>query len=190
MQRKQQGYLTPNEQPPSSLAEAVNRTSVALSVIRQQHLADPVFWIKRKLIEVFSYLGVFSKISEYQVKVLAQRICDKYYYLTPAELDFFFVAFTNGEYRKLYGGDTVNPQDVMMSLIEYEKDVLHARGIAEQKRQAEEDKRQRIENAKYPHGLQAWEIYCRNNGYNPETHTIATVKLRNVNEELYNDKQK
>lgn len=190
LQKKQQEYLAQNKYlPPTSLADAVGRNQRAISFIRKQKPEELTFWVKKKLIEVFTYLGAFGKITDYQVKTLAQRICDKFYYMTPAELDFFFVAFTNGEYRKLYGGDTVNPQDVMMSLIEYEKDLLTARGIAEQKQQAEEEARKREEEMKRPHGIEAWKIYCRKNGLDPETHTIPNITLHNVNEELYPQKK-
>ena len=186
MQRKQQGYLAQNKYlPPTSLADAVSRNQRAISFLRRQKSDELMWWVKKKLIEVFTYLGAFGKITDFQLKTLAQRICDKFYYITPAELDFFFVAFTNGEYRKLYGGDTVNPQDIMMSLVEYEKDLLYARGIAEEKRQAEEEAHKRAEEMKKPHGLEAWKIYCRKNGLYPETHTIPNVTLHNVNEELY-----
>lgn len=190
MQKKQQEYLAQNKYlPPTSLSDAVGRNQRAISSIRKQRPEELAFWIKKKLIEVFTYLGAFGKITDYQVKMLAQRICDKFYYMTPAELDFFFVAFTNGEYRKLYGGDTVNPQDIMMSLSEFEKDLLSARGIAEEKRQAEEEARKREEEMKRPHGIEAWKIYCRKNGLDPETHTIPNITLHNVNEELYPQKK-
>lgn len=191
MQKRQQGSLTRNSYlPPVSLTDAVSRRQDAISVIRQQRLEDVLTWLKGKLIEVFSYLGSFEKISEYQVKTLAQRICDKFYYMTPSELEFFFIAFTNGEYRKLFSGSSVNPQDLMMSLIEYEKDLLSARGIAEEKRKAEEEARKRAEEMKRPHGLKAWENYCRKNGLDPQKHTIAAVKLHDVNKELYPEKDK
>lgn len=192
LQRRQQESLAPTKStyhPPTSLNDAVNRKQDFISVIRKQKSKELLKWIKGRLIQVLTYLGIFGKVSDYQVLTLAQRICDKYYYLTPTELDYFFIAFTNGEYRKLYGSDTFNPQDIMKSLIDYENDLLVARGVAEQKRQDEEEARKKEEEKKRPHGWEAWKLYCKKNGFNPDTHTIHSVKLHNINEELYPKKQ-
>lgn len=195
LQRKQQGYLArtdkPAYTPPTSLTEAVARPHRAISVVRQTRGDELIMWVKSRLIRMFTYLGCFEKVTDYQVKTLAQRICDKYYHLTPTELDYFFVAFTNGEYRRLYSTSTVNPQDIMMSLIDYERDVLAARGEAEAARQREEARQKEAEEAKTPHGWQAWEIYCKENGLDPNTHRIKAFAPKNVNNELNNNnKQK
>ncbi len=187
LQKRQQTSLTQNKptsyHPPVSLSDATSRRQDFISVIRKQKNKELLTWVKGRLIEVFTYLGSFSKVTEYQVYTLAQRICNKYYYLTPVELDFFFIAFTNGEYRRLYSSGSINPQDIMMSLIDYEKDLLEARGEAEKKRQAEEDAKKREEEKKKPHGWEAWVIYCKKNGLDPKTHTIQTVKLHKLDED-------
>lgn len=181
-QTKPSGYY-----PPTSFEDAVGRKQDAISVVRKDDgkLQRLLLWVKARLIEVFTYLGAFDKVTEYQILVLAKRICDKFFYLTPAELDFFFVSFTNGEYRRLYNASSVNPQDIMMSLIDYEKDLLIARGEAEKRRIAEEEARRKAEEARKPHGLEAWKIYCRQKNLDPETHHLPTVSLPKVSDILH-----
>lgn len=186
-QTKPSGYY-----PPTSFEDAVRRKQDAISVVRKDEgqMQRLILWVKARLIEVFSYLGAFDKVSEYQILTLAKRICDKFFYLTPAELDFFFVSFTNGEYRRLYNSSSVNPQDIMMSLIDYEKDLLVARGEAEKRRIAEEEARRKAEDAGKPHGLEAWKIYCRQHNLDPDTHRLPTVTLHKVDEELHPEQDK
>ncbi len=172
---------------PMSLSEAVNKNSqTMLDIQKKGGLQHLVGWVTGRLIELFSYLGAYDTVTDFQIQMLAQRICAKYFYITPGELDYFFLAFGNGEYRKLINnGRSINPQDIMQSLIEYEKDLLEERGRAEEKRMAEEEARRKAEEAKKPHGLAAWKQYCEQKGLDPDTHKLAAVKLRNVNEELY-----
>lgn len=161
-----------------------------LDIQKQGGLKHLVGWATGRLIELFNYLGAYDTVTDYQIQTLAQRICTKYFYITPGELDYFFLAFSNGEYRKLYNnGKSINPQDIMQSLIEYEKDLLEERGRVEDRKRAEENKRKKAEDAKKPHGLTAWKMYCEKNGLDPDTHKLPTVKFHNVNEELYPNKK-
>ncbi len=189
LQKKRQESLERTKQsvysPPATLNEAVTRSSSAISVVRKEKGKELLMWVKARLIQTFTYLGSFERVTEYQIKTLAQRICDKYYYLTPAEIDYFFVAFSNGEYRRLFCTTTVNPQDIMMSLAEYERDVLVARGEADRRKKQEEERKKWEEEAKKPHGWEAWVIYCKKNGFDPETHRIPAYQPRNVEKELY-----
>ena len=109
--------------------------------------------------------------------MLALRICNKYFYLTPGELDYYFLAFSNGEYGKLYNKGTINPQDIMQGLIKYEKDLLDARGVEEEKKNELEKKKQKEEESKLPLGIDGWKVYCKNNGLDPDKHTIKSVNL-------------
>ena len=118
--------------------------------------------------------------------MLATRICAKYFWITPGELDYFFLCFQNGEYGKLYNGKTINPQDIMQGLILYEKDLLEARGRAEEKRMKEEEARRKAEDARKPHGLAGWKKYCEDNGLDPNTHQPASFNLvKDTNEVLH-----
>lgn len=187
LQKKQQASLTQTDSSyvsPTSFAEAVCRGNPPISVVRKQKPKELATWVKARLIEVFSYLGAYGNVTSYQVTTLARRICTKFFYFTPAELDYFFVCFSNGEYRKLYNGGSINPQDMMMSLIDFEKDLLAARGEAEIRRKQMEEEKKREEEKKKPHGYDAWVLYCQKHGLDPKAHTIQSVSLRNVNEEL------
>lgn len=166
-----------------------------LDIQKNGGLRNLVGWTKGRLIELFQYLGAFDIAGEYQIQTLATRICTKFYYWTVSELDYAFLAFANGEYGKLnhYNHDkdtsVINPQDVMKSLIAYEKDMLDARGkLEEEKRKAELEEQKRKE-ASQPHGLEAWRIYCERNGLDPNTHKLQSVNLdkHDVNKVLYKD---
>lgn len=177
---------------PVSFSEAIGKGSKTMLTIRKEGgIKNLTAWVVGRLIGVFNYLGAYNSTTDFQFQMLAQRICAKYFYLTPGELDYFFVCFENGEYRKLFNnGKTINPQDIMMSLIDYEKDLLEARGRIEEKRRAEEKEKQKAEEAMKPHGLAAWKLYCEKNGLDPNTHKPPTVSLEkhDTNKVLHPDK--
>lgn len=175
-----------------SIGEAVSRNpKTMLSLQKERGLKPLIGWVKGRLIELFTYLGAFDIATEYQIQMLATRICVKFYYWTPSELDYAFVAFASGTYGKLthYNHDretsVINPQDIMKALIDYEKDLLAERGRVEEERMKQEEARKKAEDAKKPHGIEAWKLYCEKNGLDPATHRIQSVKLHDVNEELY-----
>lgn len=60
--------------------------------------------------------------------------------MTTAELSYFFTAFEDGQYGKLYAGRSVNPQDIMQGLLQYQDSLLEARGDIEKKRRQEKEK--------------------------------------------------
>lgn len=162
-----------------------------LDMQKQGKFPQLVGWVTGRLIDLFTYLGVYDIVSDYQMQMLAQRICTRFYYWTTAELDYAFVEFENGEYGKLYqskqNGEakTVNPQDIMTALLKYEKKLLDERGIVEDEKRRQAEAEQARRDAQKPHGVDGWKAYCESKGLDPNTHKIATVKLHNVNEELY-----
>lgn len=179
------GYIRP-----MSFTEAINKGNKTMLTIRKDGgFQNLTAWVMGRLVVLFRYLGAYDTeggVTDFQIQMLAQRICAKYFYLTPGELDYFFVCFENGQYRKLFNnGKSVNPQDLMMSLVDYEKDLLEARGRAEEEKKRQEEAKQAAEDANKPHGLEAWKLYCESHGLDPDTHRIQSVKLHDVNEELY-----
>ena len=172
--RDRAGYIRP-----VSITEAIEKGKKTILTIRKntEGTKKIVGWVKGRLIELFTYLGAFETVTEYQIQMLALRICNKYFYLTPGELDYFFLAFSNGEYGKLYNKGTINPQDIMQGLIKYEKDLLDARGVDEEKKNELEKKKQKEEEQKLPLGIDGWKVYCKNNGLDPDKHTIKSVNL-------------
>lgn len=184
--RDRKGYVRPY-----SFCEAINKNrQTILTIQKKGGLKNLIGWVKGRLIGLFTYLGAFETVTEFQVQMLATRICAKYYWITPGELDYFFLCFQNGEYGKLYNnGKTINPQDIMRGLILYENDLLEARGIAEEQRMKEEKARKEAEEAKKPHGLKAWHKYCEDNGLDPNTHKLATFNLvQDTNKVLHPDR--
>ena len=160
-----------------------------LSIRKEGGIQNLTAWVMGRLVVLFTYLGAYGTeggVTDFQIQMLAQRICAKYFYLTPGELDYFFVCFENGQYRKLFNnGKSINPQDLMMSLVDYEKDLLAGRGRVEEERKKQREAKQAAEDAKKPHGLEAWKAYCESQGLDPVTHRLPSVKLHDVNEELY-----
>lgn len=125
----------------TSYIEAVRNEGKALSVHdRVYGKGASEWWLKYMLIELFTFLGAMDSVSVYQVKAIAARIRAEYYYMTPDELTYFFYSFSLGDYGKLYAGRTVNPQDILIALRRYSKDVFEARDyVAREKRQKEID---------------------------------------------------
>ena len=181
LQQRQQESLVPiiKDKPnyirPTSFADACTKSSTTLLSVRMQRgLPSLVGWVKGKLIELFTYLGVFDIVTEYQVQMLAARICAKYHYWTTTELDYAFVTIMDGKYGKLFqhkhddNNTTINPQDIIESLNKYEQDMLAERGRQDD-------------------GMEAWKTYCEKNGMDPATHRIQSVDMsqHDVNQVLY-----
>ena len=172
-----------------------------LTIQKQGGLRSLVGWTKGRLIELFTFLGVFDIVTEYQVQMLAIRICTKYFYWTTTELDYAFTSFIDGKYGKLYqykhefikktSCTTVNPQDILVAFDSYEKDLLAERGRIEDERKKQEEARKAAEDSKKPHGMEAWKIYCEKNNLDPATHRIHTVDMskHDVNQVLYKDEE-
>ncbi len=153
---------TLKDNPPLNITDAVRRSRKQLSVYdKEGNRAELVQHIKIRLVETLTYLGAFDIATEYQVMRMADRIYACSWCLTPDELDYFFLSFSDGVYGKLYGGRSINPQDVMSALQNYISEVGQARGDIERERlQAEEKQktRQMRENAV------SYEEYCRMKG--------------------------
>lgn len=125
-------------------------------------------WIKIQLIELLSYLGAFNQATEYQITTLARHIRKKFFYLTFAELTYFFEAFADGGYGTMYVGKSINPQNIMEALAKYEDDVLMERGRVEDERKnlelSEQLKVEREKKEKGITGYTAWLRYCKATG--------------------------
>lgn len=184
----------PNYIRPTSFADACTKSSTTLLSVRMQRgLPSLVGWVKGKLIELFIYLGVFDIVTEYQVQMLAARICAKYHYWTTTELDYAFVTIMDGKYGKLFqhkhddNNTTINPQDIIEALNKYEQDMLAERGRQDDERRRADEIRKAAEEAKKPLGLEGWKVYCEKNGLDPATHRIQSVDMsqHDVNQVLY-----
>lgn len=200
LQQRQQESLVPiiKDKPnyirPTSFADACTKSrTTLLSVCMQRGLPSLVGWVKGKLIELFTYLGVFDIVTEYQVQMLAARICAKYHYWTTTELDYAFVTIMDGKYGKLFqhkhddNNTTINPQDIIEALNKYEQDMLAERGRQDDERRRADEIRKAAEEAKKPLGLEGWKVYCEKNGLDPATHRIQSVDMsqHDVNQVLY-----
>lgn len=179
---------------PASFSEAICKSNTTLLTIQKQGgLRSLVGWVKGRLIELFTFLGVFDIVTEYQIQMLATRICVKYYYWTTTELDYAFISFMQGDYGKLYqhkhgeNNTTINPQEIIIALDSYQKDLLAERGRIENERKKQEEARKAAKEAHIPHGIEGFKAYCAKNGLNPATQRIASVDMKehDINQILY-----
>lgn len=179
---------------PASYTDAITKSKATLLDIQKQGgLRSLVGWVKGRLIELFTFLGVFDIVTEFQIQMLATRICVKYHYWTTTELDYAFVQFMEGKFGKLYqykhdeGNTTINPQEILVALDSYEKELLAERGRVEYEQRKQEEARKAAEDAKKPLGVEGFKAYCAKNGLNPATHRIASVNIKehDINQTLY-----
>jgi hypothetical protein len=127
--------------PPNSVEDAVRRTTKQISFYNKDGCkTEIVQYIKVQLVQTLTYLGSFDIATEYQVRRMAERIFAVAWMLTIPELEYFFQSFCDGAYGKLYGGRSVNPQDITSALQKYLVEVQQARGEAERERQKQADK--------------------------------------------------
>lgn len=147
-----------------SLKEAVLKKDYQLNVIDIK-VNDNVTiqWIKAQLIDMLTFCGAFGAISEGQVLLIAKLIRNKYYYLTPTELLYFFQRFIEGAYGILYVGKSVNPQIILQGITKFEEDVINMRVdiVNEEREKQIENEKRLIKEGKA--GIQAWRIYCQKN---------------------------
>ncbi|MFQ8822185.1 MAG: hypothetical protein ACLR8W_11145 [Segatella copri] len=174
----------PNYVRPASFTSAICKsTTTLLSVQKQGGLRSLVGWVKGRLIELFTFLGVFDIVTEFQVQMLATRLCTKYYYWTTTELDYAFIRIMEGKYGKLYQykheyedkstATTINPQDLMVALDSYEKELLLERGKVEAERRKEEERLKAIEDAKETSWHRGMEKLLQVEGFRPRYAYIA-----------------
>lgn len=124
-----------------SAYDAVSRKGCSISEIDNHfgHGASEV-WLKTMLVEQMFFLGAFDAAKSVQIKMIASKIRQEFYYMTPAELTYFFYKFSFGDYGKLYTGRTINPQDILIGLREFSHEIKNARITLE-----EEEKKQEME---------------------------------------------
>lgn len=147
------------------------------------------WWIKKMLIELFTFLGAFESVSVYQVNATAARIRQEYYHLTPAELTNFFYSFSLGDYGKLYAGRTVNPQDVLMGLKQFMYVLFEQRAMVDGERRASKEKQEAIEAKR---NAISWEEYCRRKGRSTEGNPLGGLydKLKQETKQADNGERK
>lgn len=142
--------------------EAVERGGLSLVEI-DKRFSDGAseWWLKKMLIELFTFLGAFDSVTVYQVNALSARIRQEYYHLTPAELTNFFYSFSLGDYGKLYAGRTVNPQDILIGLKDFMYILFEQRALVDGEKLAKKQKQEAIEAKK---NAISWEEYCKRKG--------------------------
>lgn len=157
--------LSKRKQSISSLYAAVKEQTKSLSEIDAHfHEQITLKWIKAQLIEVLTFCGAFGNVTDTQVILTARYIRNKFFYLTPAELTYFFETFIGGGYGMLYVGKTINPQTILQAVRNFDEDVINKRGEVsnEEEEARHEEERRLIEEGKT--GIGAWLMYCKEHG--------------------------
>lgn len=174
-----------------SLYDAAKENSLALSVVdKTMGNGVALRWVKIQLIEVLSFFGAFENCSEFQIVTLARHIRNKYYYLTLAELSYFFEAFEDGTYGTFYVGKSVNPQNIMEAIKKFEDDVILQRErVYNEKLNKERERQNKIDKEKEKQGLigiQAWYRYCEKTHRENTKLPGLSLKCKNDNHENRN----
>lgn len=148
-----------------SLRDAVMTNDLQLSVIDAK-LKEEVtqLWLRLQLTDVLRFCGAFDVVKDIQVIVIARQIRNKYFYLTPTELSFFFESFAMGSYGVLYVGKTINPQTIMQSVQTFENEVINKRAEIEDEENSRREEKERLLIQQGKTGLQAWTSYCQSRG--------------------------
>lgn len=114
--------LSKRKEPISSLSEATKDTNTLLCIDRSLGNGISLKWIKMQLLDLFRICGAGSVVSDYQIVIIARRIRKVYFYLSLSELTYFFESFIGGCYGTLFVGKTINPQNLMIALRNFDND--------------------------------------------------------------------
>lgn len=128
--------------PILSLDDALHDSNSMAAIDAECGQGVSLDWVKGQLLDVFRLCGAIDQIASIQVVVMARRIRRMYFYLSLSELTYFFESFVAGAYGTLYVGKSVNTQNVMAALRNF--DVERANKLTEiamsEKHEIEESK--------------------------------------------------
>lgn len=114
--------LSERKEPICSFLEATKDTNSLICIDRSFGNGVSLKWIKTQLLDLFRICGAGSVVSDYQIVIIARRIRKVYFYLSLSELTYFFESFIGGCYGTLFVGKTVNPQNLMIALKNFDND--------------------------------------------------------------------
>lgn len=102
--------------PILSLDDALHDSNSMAAIDAEWGQGVSLNWVKGQLLDVFRLCGATDQFASIQVVVMARRIRCTYFYLSLSELTYFFESFVAGAYGTLYVGKSVNTQNVMAAL--------------------------------------------------------------------------
>lgn len=106
----------------ANLTEALSDENSLVLIDKKIGEGVTLKWIKAQLLDTFRILGAPDIVSGIQIVVIARRIRNIYYYLTPSEITYFFESLIGGNYGTIYVGKTINPQNIMEALKQFDTD--------------------------------------------------------------------
>lgn len=147
----------PDEQLPivSSPQNAVLGQHPTLAHLKQINPNAAAAWLIPQISNLSEYCGARDKITDYQIKQLADIISHDYPWLKVSELMLFFHRFKAAKYGRFYG--TVDPLIITEALRSF---LLERAEIIDAYEQKEREKRDKESRAK----AVTWEEYCAMKG--------------------------
>lgn len=106
----------------ANLIEALSDKNSLVLIDKKLGEGIALKWIKAQLLDTFRILGASDVVSSIQIVVIARRIRNIYYYLTPSEITYFFESLIGGNYGTIYVGKNINPQNIMEALRQFDTD--------------------------------------------------------------------
>ena len=106
----------------ANLTEALSDENSLVLIDKKIGEGIALKWIKAQLLDAFRILGAADVINSIQIVIIARRIRNIYYYLTPSEITYFLESLIGGNYGTIYVGKTVNPQNIMEALKQFDTD--------------------------------------------------------------------
>ena len=112
--------ITQRKRPIPSLSAALKDKNSLVMLDKKLGEGVALNWVKAQLLDTYRILGASKVIKSLQIVVMARRIRTIYYYLSPSELTYFFESVIGGGYGDIYVGKSINPQNLMQALLEFD----------------------------------------------------------------------
>nr|DAG34330.1 MAG TPA: hypothetical protein [Caudoviricetes sp.] len=119
---EQYPLISQRKEQVANLTEALSDENSLVLIDKKIGEGIALKWIKAQLLDAFRILGAADVINSIQIVIIARRIRNIYYYLTPSEITYFLESLIGGNYGTIYVGKAVNPQNIMEALKQFDTD--------------------------------------------------------------------
>lgn len=98
-----------------------------------------LFWLRFHIAETFAFLGIYERVSVYQIRQTAELVINHEIYgqITLSEFLVFLRRFKQGRYGKIFNTNRPNPQEFLMCMELFWNELCHERGRAEERERVE-----------------------------------------------------
>jgi len=112
--------ISQRKEPVLSLSIATKDKNSLVVIDKKLGEGVALNWVKAQLLDTYRILGASQVISSLQIVIMARRIRNIYFYLSPSELTYFFESVIGGGYGDIYVGKSINPQNLMQALRKFD----------------------------------------------------------------------